>query len=435
MKTIWTETEMPAFSPLRGEKRTDVLVIGGGLTGLLCAHALKEAGVSCIVCEAGEIGGGVTRGTTAKVTAQHGLCYEKLRARFGTERAAAYLWANLRAVEQYRELAQKIPCAFSDAPAYVYSRTGTDALEQELRALEAMGYHAEFAKTAELPFPTDGAVKFPAQGQLDPMMLLAGLAKGLEIYSHARIVSLHGTHAATEQGRIFADKIIVATHFPFWNLHGSYFLKLYQQRSYVLALENAPLPAGMYIDAAENGLSFRTAKGTLLLGGGGHRTGKQGGGFAELRAFAAQAYPGAREWGAWAVQDCMSLDGLPYIGRYAAQLGRIFVATGYSKWGFTNAMVAANLLTDLVLGRENGLAEVVSPSRSMLHVQLLKNGGEAVRSLLTPTVPRCPHLGCALKWNPQEHSWDCPCHGSRFTQAGKLLDGPATGGLHEKKRR
>jgi len=120
---------------------------------------------------------------------------------------------------------------------------------------------------------------------------------------------------------------------------------------------------------------------------------------------------------------------VPYIGQYSRNTPDLYVATGFNKWGMTSSMAAAILLTDLARGRNNPWAEVFSPSRSMLRTQLLVNGVESTLNLLTPTVPRCPHLGCALKWNKAEHSWDCPCHGSRFGADGRLLDGPATGPL------
>jgi len=185
----------------------------------------------------------------------------------------------------------------------------------------------------------------------------------------------------------------------------------------------------MYLEAAENGLSFRNAGELLIVGGGGHKTGKQGGNWGVLRDFAAHTYPSAREKYAWAAQDCMTLDGVPYIGRYGKSAEGLWVATGFNKWGMTSSMVSAMLLTDLILGKKNEWAEVFSPQRSMLKPQLLLNGLSAVGNLLMPTTPRCPHMGCALKWNRAERSWDCPCHGSRFGEDGALLDNPATGGL------
>jgi glycine/D-amino acid oxidase-like deaminating enzyme len=212
------------------------------------------------------------------------------------------------------------------------------------------------------------------------------------------------------------------------NKHGAYFLKMYQSRSYELALENAGSVDGMYVDG-NGGLSFRQYGDLLLLGGGGHRTGKPGGGWAALEDFVKRYYPGAKERFRWATQDCMTLDGLPYIGRYSKRTPNLYVATGFNKWGMTSSMVAAELLGDLVQGRGNLYASVFDPSRTVLHPQLAVNMLEAAKSLMTFTKPRCPHMGCALKWNKQERSWDCPCHGSRFTEDGKLLNNPATDDL------
>lgn len=188
----------------------------------------------------------------------------------------------------------------------------------------------------------------------------------------------------------------------------------------------------MYVDEAEKGLSFRNYGELLLLGGGDHRTGKGGGNWDELRRFAAKQYPSAQEQYAWATQDCMTLDSVPYIGHYSKHTPNLYVATGFNKWGMTSSMVSAMILTDLVLDKQNEFAPVFSPHRSMLKTQLLINGAEAVANLLSPNQKRCPHMGCALKWNSPEHTWDCPCHGSRFEQDGTLIDNPATGSLKHK---
>ena len=185
----------------------------------------------------------------------------------------------------------------------------------------------------------------------------------------------------------------------------------------------------MYLDEDAKGLSFRNWEGRLLLGGGGHRTGKKGGGWEELSAFARKHWPQARETARWATQDCMTLDGVPYIGAYSQGTEGLFVITGFNKWGMTSAMVGAMILTDRLLGRRNPYESVFDPSRSVLRGQLAVNAAEAALGLVTPTTPRCPHMGCALRYNAAEHSWDCPCHGSRFGEDGRLLDGPATGSL------
>ena len=197
----------------------------------------------------------------------------------------------------------------------------------------------------------------------------------------------------------------------------------------MLALKTENPAEGMYLDCADNGLSVRGAGSYLLLGGGGHRTGKEGLGWKLPEQIARKYYPDGSVVARWATQDCMTLDGMPYIGRYSKNTPDLFVATGFHKWGMSTSMAAAMLLSDLVQEKENPFEQVFSPSRTMLRPQLLCNAGEAIVNLLTPTAPRCPHMGCALKWNQQERTWDCPCHGSRFGADGTLLDNPATGDL------
>jgi len=425
--SLWSETvTLPSFEPLTKNRKTDVLIIGGGITGILTAYYLQNAGINYILVEADTILNGITKNTTAKITSQHGLIYHKIMKKYGTDAAGYYLEASESALWEYRHLAKHILCDFSEETNYVYSLTDRRKLEKELDALEKLHFPAYFAENLSLPFSTAGAVAFPNQAKFHPLKFLAELAKPLHIYEHTKVRELAGTLATTNRGTIRADKIIVTTHFPFLNKHGSFFLKMYQYRSYVLALSCTEKPEGMYVDEADSGLSFRTHQNLLLLGGGGHRTGKQGGNYGELRQFASKYYPEAKEVSHWATQDCMTLDGIPYIGQYSKNTPDLYVATGYNKWGMTSAMVAARLLRDLVCGNPSEYTKLFSPSRSILHPQLFLNGTETVTNLLTPAKKRCPHLGCALKWNRAEHTWDCPCHGSRFTESGELIDNPAT---------
>ena len=427
MASVWTKTaQLPSFEPLRENIRADVLIIGGGLAGLLCAYRLAQAGVDYALVEADVICSGITKNTTAKITSQHGLIYDSMIRKIGVEKALLYLKANQNALQQYRDLCRDIDCGFEEQDAFVYTLDDRQRIDKELEALHKLNFDAAFANELPLPFPVAGAVRFPHQAQFHPLKFAAGLAKGLRIYEHTKVRHLMPGKAVTSGGTIKAEKIIVATHFPLLNKHGGYFVKLYQHRSYVLALKNASSFNGMYVDENEKGLSFRQYQDMLLLGGGSHRSGKQGGSWRELEQFAKQHYPNAEIAARWATQDCMTLDHIPYIGQYAKNTPNLFVATGFNKWGMTSSMAAADILTDLVQGKQNPYAAVFNPSRSILHPQLFLNAAETTINLLTPTAPRCPHMGCALKYNKAEHSWDCPCHGSRFAEDGTLIDNPAT---------
>lgn len=431
MNSLWMDGEKPRNrnKPLSGNIDTDTVVVGGGLAGVLCAYMLKERGIDSVVLEAKRIGTGVTCNTTAKITAQHRLVYSQIEKQYGFPAAKDYWEANQTAVEEYRRLAQTFPCDFEEKTAYVYSKNSRQKLDEEGALYRRMGVEPVFLKQSPIPVRTVGALGMPRQAQVHPMKLVNGVSGGLHIYENTFATHIQPGKVVTETGCINARRIILATHYPMVNIRGLYFMKLSQHRSYVLALSGAQDPGGMYIDEKEEGgLSFRTYGGYLLLGGGGHPTGKQGGGWAELRRVAREAYPDAQERYAWAAQDCMTLDAIPYIGRYHGKNRALYVATGFNKWGMTGCMVAARLISDLIADGESRYERLFSPSRSMLHPQLFANMGQAALGLIS-FGKRCPHMGCALKWNPQEHTWDCPCHGSRFDCNGNLIDNPAKRGI------
>ena len=426
MNSIWEkDAERPIFKGLDGDIKTDVLIIGGGICGILCAFMLKKAGVDCVLAEADKICGSTTGYTTAKITFQHGAFCQKFIKKYGEEKAMLYVKAQTDAIQEYRKLCSEISCDFKESDSFVYSRTDREIIEKEAHALCKIGCDAVFFEKTALPFSVAGAVGVKNQAEFNPLKFCFSIAKDLKIYENTRITELTPTFAATDKGKIYAKKIIVATHFPFINKHGSYFIKMYQHRSYVTAFKNAPTLNGMYVDEDIKGLSFRNYKGYLLLGGGSHRTGKQGGGWKELEECSKKYYPDASAVFRWATQDCMTLDGIPYIGQYSKNTPNFYVATGFNKWGMTSSMVAAKILRDQILGKQNDFAEIFSPQRSIIHPQLAINLGESLLGILKPTAPRCPHLGCALKYNKAEHSWDCSCHGSRFTESGKVINNPA----------
>ena len=427
MESVWCQgITKPRFEKLNENKSTDVLIIGGGIAGILCAFKLNQAGIDCILAEAKEICSGTTGNTTAKITLSHGLVYDKMLKRFGEEKSKLYIDAQVKAIREYKSLCADIDCDFENKDSYVYSLCDRAKIEREILALQRLGYAAEFSYADELPISVAGAVRFKNQAEFHPLKFLYGISKDLPIFEHTKIVDLQPNKAKTNQCLINFKRLIIATHFPILNKHGLYPMKLYQHRSYVVALKGAGKIDGMYVDESHKGLSFRSYGDIILLGGGAHRTGKQGGCWQELEDFTKRHYKNAKIVEKWAAQDCMSLDEIPYIGQYSKATPDVYVATGFNKWGITNSLVGANILCDLITGKDVEYKEVFAPSRSLLCPQLAVNAFESVKGLLTPTVPRCPHLGCALKYNRAEHSWDCSCHGSRFSKTGELLDNPAT---------
>ena len=425
--SLWLDNAvLPHFDELRSDIKTDVLIIGGGICGILCAYLLKESGVDCTVVEATRIAHGTTGNTTAKITSLHGLIYSDLVKNFGLETAQKYLRINELAIKKIEEISNGVDCDFERLSALTYSCGDAKKIEKEFKVLTSLGASCEFKTETPLPFKIAGAVCLKNQAQFNPVKFIKHISKDLNIYENTMVRQLSNNIAICDQGKIRAKKIIVATHFPFINKHGSYFLKLYQHRSYVLALENAQNVDGMYVDEAQDGLSFRNSQGLLLLGGGGQRTGKKCGNWEELTRFKERYYPQSTIKYKWATQDCMSLDKIPYIGQYSKNTPDLFVATGFNKWGMTSSMVSAMVLGDLVQNKKNDYADVFHPSRSILKPQLFINGVETISNFAIPTKKRCPHLGCALKWNKAEHTWDCSCHGSRFEENGKLINNPST---------
>ncbi len=413
----------------------DVIVVGAGMAGLLSAYYLQEAGKKVLVLEADKVASGQTGRTTAKITSQHGLKYSKLIKAVGARKAKLYAQANEAAIREYEKLIRKngIECQFERVPACLYSMRKEEELRKEAEAATKLGIDAFFTKHTELPFAVAGAVCFPNQAQFEPLAFVEAIAAKLTIKEETRVLTIKGNRVITRDGEFTASDIVAATHYPLLNVPGFYFLRQHQERSYVLALSGCEKLSEMYYGIDKDGLSFRQMGDNLLLGGSGHRTGQSGKeAFERLKGAAKTYFPDCQIVNQWAAQDCMPHDGIPFIGKYSIFTPNLYVATGFQKWGMTSSMVAALVLRDEICGNENDYRKLFSPQRMNIGASfknLILDVGISVKGLArgwTHTKKRrCPHMGCELVWNPDEKSWDCPCHGSRFDESGALLDNPA----------
>lgn len=459
MESIWTKTILhPSFPPLDHSLSVDVAIVGGGLAGILTAYFLKNSGLSVAVFEQSHIGHDKTGHTTGKITSQHGLIYTRLLQQLGRERARQYACTQQKAIQHYRTIISQehIDCDFSNRSACLYSTIHADQLKKETESALKLGLPASFTLDHELPFPIAGAVKFDNQAQFHPLKFLYTLADQLtkdndpncHIYEHTQVTKIrdHTVSVLSPHGEfaVQADRIVLTSGFPIKDIPGFYFARQHQEISYLLALDHARPVENMYYCCDLDGYTFRSYDGLLLFGGSGHRTGKiqPGDAYRRLWNTARQWYPRSACVARWSNEDSMPHDSVPFIGQFSLWMPHVYVATGFQKWGMTGAMTAAAALSDQIMGRENDFYQIYRPQRmslagagpfftdlgtSVLHLILQKpfapkQKQQAIDKGFGPT---CTHLGCTLSWNPADRTWDCPCHGSRYTEDGERIAGPA----------
>lgn len=474
MKSLWSKSvEMPEFSRLDEDLEIDDAVIGGGMAGLLTAYKLREKGVDAVVLEADRICSGQTKNTTAKITCQHGLIYDRLIDAFGERRARQYATANLRAIGEYEEIIrkEKIDCSFKRLPSYLYTQNDEKSLNRECEAAKRLGIPLTLMNGSPLPFPVKKSLCFENQAQFNPLEFASAIAQKLKIYEKTKVMSAEKEILKANGKTVRAKNVVVATHYPFINAPGYYFLRLHQATSYAVAFENCGKIGGMYYGIDPGTLSFREYGNMIIAGGGSHITGEgKGNEFSDIVIKTREIWDGAAEAARCSAQDCMPPDSVPYIGRYSKSTSNFYVATGFQKWGMTSSMVAADIISDMICGVENENAEIFSPQRNISAAagELCRHAvrsvnGLAVKKLKMPkksssqlksgegdivrhegktvaayrdengklhiTHPNCAHLGCRLSFNSELKSWDCPCHGSRFDVDGNLIDNPSVKGL------
>ncbi|MBE0480449.1 MAG: FAD-dependent oxidoreductase [Dehalococcoidia bacterium] len=492
---VWIATTPETnFEPLSGKLSTDVAVIGGGIVGITTALFLKQAGARIALIEAGRVSKGVSGHTTAKITSLHTLIYDHLITHFGAERARQYADSNQAAIDRVESLVTEhsISCDFSRKPFTTYAQTDAvlRKVEAEMKAVTELGLPATFAMAAEMPFSTLGAVTFTNQAQFHPRKYLLALADlvdgdGSRIFEMTRALDIeegNPCRVTTSKGEVTARNVVIATNFPIHDRPGFYFARLSPTRSYVLAARiRQPFPDAMFVSAEEEGYSFRAqpAEGgeIIIVGGGHHKTGHGGDTvqqYSALEEYVRKVYDSPKIEYRWSTQDTVTIDHVPYIGRSTSGSRHIFLATGFAQWGMSSGTLAGMILSDLIQGRGNPWAPVYDPTRFKADTsaakQLISANLEVAKDFMSglfgrPAArlddvrpgeagvvsddgktgvyrdeqgnihavdPKCTHLGCIVRWNNAEHSWDCPCHGSRFQPSGEIIHAPAVRDLPRK---
>jgi glycine/D-amino acid oxidase-like deaminating enzyme/nitrite reductase/ring-hydroxylating ferredoxin subunit len=468
----------------------DVVVVGAGLTGLTTAVLLARAGRRVAVLEAREVGAVATGRTTGKLSVLQGQQLQRIRRSSGHRVLRAYVEANRAGFDWLLDYAAPLEGAVERRDAYSYAGTpeGIPTVRAEHEAAVEAGLDARLVSPDELPFPSYGAVMLPDQAQLDPLVVLAALAAELRslggvVVEGARVLGLAARPApvrvATTCGEMRAEQVVIATGSPVLD-RGLYWAKLTPRRSYALAFRApGPLPRGMYLSVDSPTRSLRTVdhagEELLLVGGNGHGVGRHDSPAScvdDLTAWTLQHWPGAERTHAWSAQDYETPHRVPFCGWMPRGAGRVYLATGYDKWGMTNAVqcaitIAATLTDDDVpawartLGRRLTTPQALAAglganaavgwwyakgyARALAHRlgddapvtgegEIGRDGWRITAASRVDGVECrvsgiCTHLGAALTWNDQERSWDCPAHGSRFSAAGEVLEGPATRAL------
>lgn len=536
MNSYWINSEKNKEKYNKVEKNieTDICIIGGGITGISTAYYLTKENLKVTVLDMGKIGFQTTGNSTAKITSQHGLFYKDLKDSKGEDFARLYYDANEDAIKNIKKIVEKekIQCDLECQSAYVLAanREEVQKVKDEVEVVRGFGGHAEYLEREDIDknlliLNPLAAIRFKNQAQFNSYKYTIELAKicknlGANIYENTKVVDVRDEkdyyYLETEDGyKIKAKYLVITTKYPIINIPGFYFMKMYQSTSYGISIPvKEKLFDGMYITSTNPKVSLRMAKVdnniikdvvdgnienyakqdkenrkrvkekqnskidneyVLIVVGADHKTGEKtdlSNSYKKLENIAKQIYPQGKVENYWNTEDCITLDKIPYIGKYSNMWENAYVATGFNKWGITTSNIATNIITDMIIGRKNRYEDIfistrVEPVKNRQEVgnmlketvsslvlkkfelpeseqaslkneegKIIEIEGEKVGAYkdkegrIYTIVPKCAHLGCELSWNNLDKTWDCPCHGSRYDYTGKMLYGPTVKDLY-----
>lgn len=438
---FWQIEPLALFPILRGRRSADAVVVGGGFSGLHIAYWLCKAGLRVILLEGATLGSGASGRCAGIITQTHGALFSHMERLFPREVGQAYTQTQQAALRSFRELASlpDMDSGWRDMDAFVVAGDGREAalLRQEGAAMERAGFPGQLTQSTQSPLPAALALHLHGQGVFEPHSYLLSLAKnaagmGLQIFEHSRVSSLETNMVYTQRGSVLAPYMVIATGYPLINTPGWYFLRMYQRYGYLLPLEDEAAYDGLYLDVGDRFALRRYREGALFHMGGdwvGARVREH-----PLKAFA-DAYGAAFEnhlpGTAYGGIDAYTADGLPYIGPYSKKTPNIFVATGYGHHGVLHSVAAAQAISAKILGLPQDGYSIYSGQRGgkalwQADAKIAAAwGGQYVRGLFRLRAPRCSHMGCKLVYRPGSKIWECPCHGSRYDNIGRVLNAPA----------
>lgn len=454
--SIWLQNSKANFkSSLKESLQTDVCIIGGGLSGIMTAYHLSKAGKSVVLLEGNTFLNGATGHSTGKLTAQHGLVYQTIIEKFGLDAASLYYELNQKAIFSALDLVDSSIIQPATSVLYTLEDANRKKIDDEWDAYKLLNIPGTFGEQCEIPYSPKASVSMLDQAQIDPVQfgqifMDMAIKAGARFYENSRVAHINLSKPYVElenKQTVYCNDLVICSHYPLEAIIGLQLVKLKVNRSYIIAFKCSEPYAGQYLSIDQPNRSIRTVKidddyYTLLVGSS-QRAGSSSNTKIFYEAIENEAYTNFSANNIpfkWSAQDPETPDLLPYVGQISSGYPNIWLATGFRKWGISNSLVAGQIVSDGLLGRPNAGIKLYSPQHTKIGdaiLQALKIGGQTVVDLVGGYVtrasnPRCTHLGCKTRWNKADETWDCPCHGSRFSKDGSVLEGPAVKPLNLK---